>query len=667
MSESTRFSKIPLGAIRALSGQEGADFAVFLQHEKSDGPVLYRAAGAELGTPDFERLSEYGLNNFHVQSDDLQKCEDILERRLREVLERGEGTVAERTQLVVHVGTTVARDLSGGPEPGKGLSRATKLLESVVSSVLSDRHVAANMLNMAAHESGIASHMFIVSMLAIAFGQEVMGADERTLKELGLAGMMHDIGKLGLSTELLNKEGQLSPEEYELVQQHPIESVRLLHNDPEVTDNVRRLILEHHERADGLGYPLGLPNEDLSVGGRVLAIADTFHALIGRRSYHASISVLEAVQVIQRQADRQFDGDLVRCWSDFIERVRRTQQIESFDSTAEGGVAFSPRHEHRAATSRRTTYGNRAKRFVCHTKRNVNYIYVGRLKGGERAPQKFTAALRDASRSGMCILTEHPMYRGEMLNLHVEGGEKTVWVRGVVAWCRRHADASFRAGIQFLCRVEPDEIQRRVPVRTMAELEKALLGECLFTSCGTQEAEAASAVVAVQDERGRAHAVLDQAKRARKVSRELEAQVIELSSTGDSESRAEAIAVLVKVNTRAARAAIVALLDDAEREVRAKVIETVGLLEMHEASGKLQQILKSGDEAFAIRAASALAQLGDESTLSLVVGVVEGEGPNTRLAARILGTMIGHRFPANAEGVRAARRYIESSSLKQAV
>ena len=110
-----------------------------------------------------------------------------------------------------------------------------------------------------------------------------------------------------------------------------------------------------------------------------------------------------------------------------------------------------------------------------------------------------------------------------------------------------------------------------------------------------------------------------------------------------------------------------AMIDDADNDVRNKAIETAGLLEMHEATGKLLRILKSSDEACVLRAASALAQLGDNCAVPVVVSVVEGDGPNTRLATRILGIMIGQRFAANAEGVRAARRYIEASSLKQAV
>jgi len=667
MSEGKEFSKIPLGAIRALSGQDGADFAVYLDHEKSGMPVLYRAAGADLNTPDFERLSEYGLSCFHVQTDDLRKCENILECRLREVLERGEGTATERTQLLVHVGTSVARDLSAGPEPGQGLSRATRLFESVMCGVLSDPHVAAHMLHMTSHEVGIASHMFIVSMLAIAFGQEVTVANERALKELGLAGMMHDIGKLGLAAELLNKDGRLSPEEYELIQQHPIESVRLLRNDPAVTDNVRLLILEHHERVDGQGYPLGLHGEDLSVGGRVLAIVDTFHALIGRRSYRASVSTPEAIQMIQRQAGRQFDADLVRCWSEFIERIGRVQPIESFVNTADAGKSISPRHEHRTAAPRRSAYGNRAKRFVCHTKKNVDYVFVGRLRGGDGVPPKLTAGLRDASRSGMCIFSEHPMYRGEMLNVKVEGGATTAWVRGVVAWCRRHIDGGFRAGIQFLHRVSPEEILRKVPIRTMAEVEEALFGECKYASAATPVAEPVPVSVDRPEERSGAQAVLEHAKRARTVPRALEAKIIEVSSTGDRDARVEALGVLGNINTRAARAALVAMLDDPDPEVCARVIDTVGLLGLHEASGKLQRLLKSDDEGCAIRATSALAQLGDKSALPFVVAVVERDGPNARLAARILGTIIGQRFAANAEGVRAARRYIEASSLKEAV
>jgi len=666
MAESKRYSKIPLGAIRALSGQDGADFAVYLQHQNARSPVLYRAAGAELSTPDFARLTEYGLSCFHVKSDDLRRCEDILETRLKEVLQRGEGTPAERTQLVVHVGTTVARDLSGGPEPGRGLSRATQLLESVMCGVLSDPHVAANMLTMTQHEAGVASHLFIVSMLSIAFGQAVLGGGDSELKELGLAGMMHDIGKLGITAELLNKEGKLEPEEHMLIQQHPIESVRLLHDDPAATDNVRRMILEHHERVDGQGYPLGLIKEDLSAGGRVLAIVDTFHALIGRRSYRSSITMLEAVQVIRRQAEHQFDGELVRCFADFIERVHRTQQMESLVTTVQGGELVATRHEHRITAPRRNSYGNRAKRFLCHTKRHVCLVYAGRLCGNEDLPREFTVDLRDASRSGMCVFSQRPMYRGEMLNVHVEGADKTAWVRGVVAWCRRDEEDRFRVGIQFLRRISNEEVYRRVPVRTMVELEVALLGGCSGNVKERKEVETrmAGTQADVPDD---LDGVLDAAMKAKKVPRELEAQVIDIASTGDAGSRAEAISVLAKIGTRASRAALVAMLQDEDPEVRSKAIETVGLLEMHEATGKLLRILKSSDEGCVLRAASALARLGDKSAVPVVVGVVEGDGPNTRLAARILGTMIGQRFAANAEGVRAARRYIEASSLKHAV
>ena len=648
-------------------GRDAADFAIYVQHAKDNEPVLYRRKGDDLSTPDFDRLRANGLSCFHVRCQDLRACENVLEERLREVLDAESGSVAERAQLVAHVGTRVARDLSNGPDPDTGLTRATRLLETVMASVLSDPHVASNMLNMAGHESGVASHMFLVSTLAIMFGQEALGADGPALLELGIAGMMHDIGKLSIASTLLNKEEKLTPEEFDLIQQHPIESVRLLRDDAAITDHVRRLILEHHERIDGQGYPLGLPAHDLAVGSRVLAIVDTFHAMTGRRAYRPSVSIHEALKVMRRNAGRQLDADLLRCWCDYVERVGVADEMESVIHPSNAGPVVSSRHEHRTLAPRRSTFGNRAKRFECHTKRRVRCIHVGRIHGPTNAPSEFEAVLRDASRSGVCMFAPQAIYRGEMLNIFVDGGSRASWVRGVVAWCRRHDDAGYRAGIQFLHRISEEEIRRKVPVRTMAELQEILLGP----SAESEEIEVPMSVESApaqaddptRSDEDRALDRLRAAQRDRKVSARTEADVLDLCRAESAAVRLECVKALAMINSRATRSALVELLDDPDANVLGSAAETAGFVQLQEAAGKLKKLMQRQDEPLALRAAASLAQLGDQSVVPFIVGIVEVDGPNTRLAARILGTILGKRFPANAEGISSARRYIEATSM----
>lgn len=675
MANPPDYSKIPLGAVRALSGEANADFAVYLENKSGAEPVLYRAAGADLATPDFERLNVGGLSTLLVHPDDLHKCEAVLEGRLREVLASGEGTPGERAQLVAHVGTSIARDLSSGPTIENGLDRACTLLDTVISGVLSDPFVSANILSMAAHEAGTATHMFIVSTLGVMLGSEILGTDGTILRELGLAGMMHDIGKLGISSELLNKEEQLTPEEYSLIQQHPIESVRLLRDDPAVTDSVRRMILEHHERVDGRGYPLGLPGSDISPSGRILAIVDTFHAMIGTRGYRVARTAEDAMGIIVRNAGRQFDADYVRCWSDMVARIGSISNTGLIQNTATDDNPLSSRHEHRTNAPRRNVYGNRAKRFECHTPKEVRCLYAGRLFSPKSKQREFTTSVKDASRSGLCVTSARRMYRGEIINVLIDGGGKRQWVRSGVAWCRRSDTASFRCGLRFLKRIAPDEIHQRVPVQSLEELQQSLLGRTPPACDGaakhprpitdaemeTTVPEPAPTTAPMTPENVRA--LLQEAMASRDVSTTLDRNVAALVTHGDAEIRKELVPVLGKINSRLSRGALATLIADTDRDVCIAAIESAGLLELHEASVKLRKRLQDADASIMLRAAAALSQLGDDSAVAAVVKVVQEDGPHLRLAARTLGTMLGMRFPGNAEGVAAARRYIKAKSL----
>ncbi len=684
MAKPPNYSKIPLGAVRALSGEDSADFAVYLEHKKGDAPVLYRAAGAELTTPDFERLTEGGLQCLLVQPDDLRKCEAVLERRLRDVLDSGEGTPAERAQLVAHVGTSIARDLSGGPCAETGLARANTLLDSIIGGVLSDPSVSANILSMAAHEAGTATHMFVVSTLAVLLGSEILGDDATTLRELGLAGMMHDIGKLAIPVELLNKEGLLTPEEFSLIQQHPVESVRLLREDPTVSDSIRRIILEHHERMDGGGYPLGLPGEDISPSGRILSIVDSYHAMIGNRGYRVARTASEAMATIVRNAGRQFDADYVRCWTDLMDRLGGIPTVDVVTNTASDGEVLSSRHEHRTTAPRRNAYGNRAKRFACHTPKSIRCIYAGGLFVPKGKAREFTADVRDASRSGLCVSCAGRMYRGEIVNVLIDGGGSKQWVRSIVAWCRRVDSSSFRCGVQFLQRLTPDEIYLRAPVQTLTELQQTLLGtapptqpeQLLAKARPVTNADMENSMQEAKQENtpgdtsatGESpRATLREAQELRDIPIALERKVIALASHADADLRKDLVPILAKINSRPARGAIAGLIVDPDNHVCIAAIESAGLLELHEASGKLHKRLKDSDVTIMLRAAASLAQLGDENATAHVVKVVQGDGPHVRLAARILGTILGQRFPGNAEGVAAARRYIKARSLASAV
>ena len=126
---------------------------------------------------------------------------------------------------------------------------------------------------------------------------------------MALLARVHDIGKLGIPDAVLFKPGPLSNEEWEIMRQHPEKGYRIALATPELA-GVADLILKHHERWDGSGYPLGLKGEEIPLECRILAIMDAFDAVVNERCYRKAKTLAEAMEEIRRCAGTQFDPRL---------------------------------------------------------------------------------------------------------------------------------------------------------------------------------------------------------------------------------------------------------------------------------------------------------------------------------------------------------------------
>ena len=136
---------------------------------------------------------------------------------------------------------------------------------------------------------------------------------EHKVKEIKNTGLLHDIGKIAISENLLNKPGKLTYEEFEEVKRHPEIGYRILCSSNEMTE-IADHVLSHHERWDGQGYPRGLAGELIPLQSRMIAIADSFDAMTSIRSYRNPVSDEDAAKELLKNAGTQFDADLVECF-----------------------------------------------------------------------------------------------------------------------------------------------------------------------------------------------------------------------------------------------------------------------------------------------------------------------------------------------------------------
>ena len=149
---------------------------------------------------------------------------------------------------------------------------------------------------------------------AMRLGEE-LGISEAGLRDLEVGAMLHDIGKVGVPDAVLNKPTALEPEERKQVEKHPEYGWAILRAIPGFRP-AGLLVLHHHERIDGRGYPAGLKDTEIPLGSRIISVIDAFDAMVSDRSYRKGVPAEEAVRRLQADSGTQFDLEVVRLFVD---------------------------------------------------------------------------------------------------------------------------------------------------------------------------------------------------------------------------------------------------------------------------------------------------------------------------------------------------------------
>ncbi len=163
----------------------------------------------------------------------------------------------------------------------------------------------------------------ILVNVARAIAQK-LGLPELQQRSLTYAALLHDAGRFGIPEEILRKPSKLEPSEFALVKEHPIHGARIL-QPLEILEPAVPIILYHHERYDGTGYPKGLKKDEIPLGARILAVANAFEAMICDRPYRSAMSLEKAAQEIASHAGTQFDPEVVQAFLDLM----RTKKLET--------------------------------------------------------------------------------------------------------------------------------------------------------------------------------------------------------------------------------------------------------------------------------------------------------------------------------------------------
>ena len=188
------------------------------------------------------------------------------------------------------------------------------MISDIVDEILSKRELNLNLLELKMFDNYTYFHSVNVAIisLAIAYHLKLSRMDMLTV---GTAALLHDIGKLFIGADLLNKPGSLTEDEYEVIKTHCRKGYDILSIGNNLSIKIAVSVLSHHEHYDGTGYPNGLSGEDIILFSRIISIADVYDALTSNRPYRKGSSVLEAIEYIMANSGTLFDPQLVKIFT----------------------------------------------------------------------------------------------------------------------------------------------------------------------------------------------------------------------------------------------------------------------------------------------------------------------------------------------------------------
>ena len=223
------------------------------------------------------------------------------------------GMLAERERAAEIVARTkeTMRGVFDGARLGKAIrcEDVETVVDEISGSVRRNAYALIGIARLKSKDEYTYLHSIAVSALMVNFARR-LGLPDATVRDLGLAGLVHDIGKMDVPSEILNKPGRLSDEEFAIARLHPQRGRAML----EMADGIPATAIDvcehHHEKVDGTGYPFGLKGEEISLAARMGAICDVYDALTSDRAYKGAWSPIEAVTAMHGW-DGQFDRDLL--------------------------------------------------------------------------------------------------------------------------------------------------------------------------------------------------------------------------------------------------------------------------------------------------------------------------------------------------------------------
>ena len=289
--------------------KEGAKLPFKLyRHDSSDDsyyPVFFpKKAVTQLESKQWKKVKLY------INSKDEEAYENYAVLHMTPETTQDFKTFIAKSKLMLQKAEEIMHEIFSHPDAANSLPQVNTIVNDLIVTILDKEFSINSLIELTAEDYDIHTHSINVSIYALSLGK-YLKLQETELHQLGIAALIHDLGKSKIRADVINKQGKLTSYEFEYMKRHPKLSHDIAVKMGISDEKILYAIKHHRENIDGSGYPDHIKAGQISLFARILSICDTFDAITSKRSYKEPISTFETLQMMKKKMNRQLDERLL--------------------------------------------------------------------------------------------------------------------------------------------------------------------------------------------------------------------------------------------------------------------------------------------------------------------------------------------------------------------
>jgi HD-GYP domain-containing protein (c-di-GMP phosphodiesterase class II) len=413
------------------------------QTARAQGPfALYRSTQVPFTEQDRARLLANGVQFLYIPIVDQRRFRAQIESRLTDMVQSPTLAVSEVSALIYDTSVELINELLAEPDYNAVSPRLESVSRAVATLVIDNASAFAHLFTASYHDFYTATHMVNVATWMVPVAYTVGYTDPDQLGEICQAGLLHDIGKVYISEQTLNKKGPLSAQEWELLKTHSQRGLEHLDQYDAVPELVKTVCHQHHERMDGSGYPLGLRADQIHPISRICALVDSFDAMTAFRPFkEQTFSVSQAVDILKQETPTRYDPQIVDAWLALLGTVAPAPNITSPGNTPVPTAKPLDAPKQRPELRRHPRSPLFCPARLHLLERTSTVLVEGR---------GVQAVAHDISRGGMGFLTQTPIPVGQLIRVYLQVREwSRDFLQGECVRCHSYREGWYQVGMRF--------------------------------------------------------------------------------------------------------------------------------------------------------------------------------------------------------------------------